>query len=267
MSVASTTVPDDPESSDPRENRYRYAPLAPGAIRLLRLLPNTDVAAPIQCSLFDYPIPHSNISSHLYDALSYTWGPAGESCAITVVEEPLAFDLLVRPNLYAALTHLRNPTLERIMWIDAVCINQQDDRERADQVQRMAEIYSKASRVVVWLGDGEDRGDEALETLRAAAAGTQQAIVGEEARGSIVWLVKKPWFQRIWVSRPPSDQGVGSTRSPSLLRFSRRSPRLGTFSSSVGQSKLTGSPSARDWTRYLTLSRNSRAKPSAPWRP
>jgi hypothetical protein len=68
-------------------------------------------------------------------------------------------DLPVTASLHAALLRLRNRSIERIIWVDAVCINQQDLKEREQQVHSMAKIYGKAKRVIVWLG--EAAGNEA----------------------------------------------------------------------------------------------------------
>ncbi|RMJ04826.1 hypothetical protein CDV36_014510 [Fusarium kuroshium] len=54
-----------------------------------------------------------------------------------------------------ALKCLRNCSLDRIIWVDAICINQDDAEERGRQVQSMAKIYANASRVVVWTTDNE----------------------------------------------------------------------------------------------------------------
>ena len=59
---------------------------------------------------------------------------------------------VVRENLWSALSHLQLEDKDRVLWIDAVCINQQDLKERNHQVNQMGRIYSEAQRVVVWLG-------------------------------------------------------------------------------------------------------------------
>jgi hypothetical protein len=59
---------------------------------------------------------------------------------------------LIRENLYSALVCLRNNTETRRLWVDAICIEQDILVERAWQVQNMVEIYSRASKVLIWLG-------------------------------------------------------------------------------------------------------------------
>ena len=56
--------------------------------------------------------------------------------------------LLVTANLHGVLSEVRDHLLERVMWIDAICINQEDDAEKGRQVQSMAKIYACANRVI-----------------------------------------------------------------------------------------------------------------------
>ncbi|KAI8657047.1 hypothetical protein NCS56_01310400 [Fusarium sp. Ph1] len=86
-------------------------------------------------------------------------------------QEALAhsYDLPVGENLYAALSHLRDCSIERTIWADAVCINQRDPKEKGKQVQSMAKIYAKASGVIVWLGEATPDSGQALEDIRIAA--------------------------------------------------------------------------------------------------
>lgn len=64
----------------------------------------------------------------------------------------MAVRCLERENLWWALYHLRHTTDVRILWIDAICINQYDITERNHQVAHMSRIYTNAQQVVIWLG-------------------------------------------------------------------------------------------------------------------
>jgi hypothetical protein len=94
-------------------SQYRYFPLSLGrdSIRLLRLMPHEDEAADIQCELFEYSLPNSCKRTHMYDALSYVWGNPDEKLPIFIHKH--SFDVTV--NLHAALSHLRNHSIERIL--------------------------------------------------------------------------------------------------------------------------------------------------------
>jgi hypothetical protein len=104
------------------------------------------------------------------------------------------------------LLSLRDPGLPRILWIDAVCINQGDNEEKLHQIQTMARIYSVASRVLVWLGEAADDSDEAIDALRIAVRGLKRLADGS-ARSEekfnhcrcIDALLRRSWFRRIWV--------------------------------------------------------------------
>jgi hypothetical protein len=85
-----------------------------------------------------------------YEALSYTWGE--EDATKTIELNRRSFR--VRKNLYDALYHLRSEKEKRVIWVDAICINQNDNDERSCQVSIMPSIYSRAQKVLVWLGLG-----------------------------------------------------------------------------------------------------------------
>ncbi|KAF8859326.1 heterokaryon incompatibility, partial [Acephala macrosclerotiorum] len=84
-----------------------------------------------------------------YEALSYVWGESDPPCWILCNGQRKS----VTPNLGAALRRLRYKEKWRLVWIDAICVNQEDLDERSQQVMLMRNIYSPARRVIVWLGE------------------------------------------------------------------------------------------------------------------
>ncbi|KAI3321665.1 hypothetical protein HD806DRAFT_503130 [Xylariaceae sp. AK1471] len=157
---------------DSRASRYLYPQLGslePGArtIRLIDLLPG-EFAAPIHCQLIEQKLTQT-LS---YKALSYSWKNNDDSpdVAIFCNSKPI----YVSANLHAALRRLRSPRDWVKIWVDAICINQQDDAERAYQVGMMRDIYQNSSEVLIWLGESgpyDDMGDwiaggEGEEALR-----------------------------------------------------------------------------------------------------
>ncbi|KXT16508.1 hypothetical protein AC579_1338 [Pseudocercospora musae] len=84
-----------------------------------------------------------------FEALSYCWGRADPSYTINVSGERLE----VTENLKLALFRLRRSDAVRRLWIDGICINQQDAAEKTAQVKLMRDIYEKAHRTIVWLGE------------------------------------------------------------------------------------------------------------------
>jgi Heterokaryon incompatibility protein (HET) len=182
---------------------YSYSSLLPGngSIRLLRLMPNRDETAVIECQLLNYTLElGKSQGTHLYEALSYVWGNPDETVPILIGDHYFK----VTKNLHAALLRLRNHSFERILWVDAICINQADDQEKALQVQNMGKIYDQASRVIIWFGEGTDDSDQAFEDIRNAAEDevtdtSEEANRSEEANEAIFKLLERSWFRRIWV--------------------------------------------------------------------
>jgi hypothetical protein len=138
---------------------FAYRPLerARREIRLLQILPrhseavNADDADSIQCAL-----EHASLDDKPeFQALSYTWGDASRVRKITLNGAVVT----VTENLELALRHLQSGSLVKRLWVDAICINQQDDHERSAQVQQMRTIYESASLVIVWLGPAADDSD------------------------------------------------------------------------------------------------------------
>ncbi|PMD21123.1 HET-domain-containing protein [Hyaloscypha hepaticicola] len=174
---------------------YRYLPLPSEGdnIRLLRLLPSEDEAEPLQCKLRNYSLRKLGTRTHLYEALSYTWGGSKNPRSISINKQKLD----ITRNLHAALLRLRDRSFGRILWVDAICIDQSSLEERKQQVQLIAKIYSKAHRVIIWLGRGAVDTEEALEDIRLAA--NEESTKKEMNQQAILNLLQRPWFQRIWV--------------------------------------------------------------------
>ena len=68
-------------------------------------------------------------------------------------------------NLQSALRQLRSNSAERILWVDALCTNQSDLSEEAEQVKAMARVYHGASRILAWLGEHDRFVDLAFDNL------------------------------------------------------------------------------------------------------
>ncbi|KAG4439012.1 hypothetical protein IFR05_005528 [Cadophora sp. M221] len=175
-----------------------------------------------------------------YNALSYTWGDVAVKVSITLNGK----FFFVTPNLEGALRNLRCLTpAERgkqlPLWVDAMCINQNDIEERDDQVRRMKDIYQSAEWVTIWLGnyyepcddrvlvnearwgiENPGRGSEidtgeatrlalCLGYMLADPAKDQTFVDGTKAYPPEVenvkaWvqlsrLFQRPWFERLWV--------------------------------------------------------------------
>jgi hypothetical protein len=201
-------------------NFYVYSPLneASHEIRLLTLHPG-GFSSPIRVSLSCTPF--TDVSVPEFEALSYTWGPPENPRRIFI--GATGEDVLeVTQNLAEALPYLRYEDRPRILWIDAICVNQKDQDERSSQVQRMAQIYSKTRRVVVWLGPEANSSSIAIECFEKIASSvevnwltqTMRSLSGEDASWAdkgqappfsdgelraISDFLGRSWFERLWI--------------------------------------------------------------------
>jgi Heterokaryon incompatibility protein (HET) len=188
-------------------------------IRLLRVFPAFRHSAPIVCDIRGCTLDVA--SSHAYRALSYFWGdPEAEKRPITLDGSTL----MVQPNLESALRHLRSKVFPLIIWVDAICINQSDLKERAQVVTFMREIYLGATIVNVWLGPASDESDRAMDFVAAAWAELErnggqnsaeffQWYIGQTspANSTSPWtallaLMKRHWWSRVWVIQEVSNR-------------------------------------------------------------
>ena len=89
------------------------------------------------------------------------------------------FSFNISANLYSALKAFRRPDGSRTLWIDAICTYQRNSYEKNHQVLMMAQICGKATRVCIWLGDGDDKSKLALDFIKKrcfAAVGLRQIM-------------------------------------------------------------------------------------------
>ncbi|KAK2595337.1 hypothetical protein QQS21_006937 [Conoideocrella luteorostrata] len=139
---------------------YRPLSNADAEIRLLTILPGPSSAgnaSPVRCTL-------ERVSLHdapTYTALSYTWGAPNETRPVVVNGHRFN----ATTNLYWALRRLRAIGKTSI-WIDAICINQNDREEKSQQLPRMRSIYARAKEVFVWLGPETKNSNLAMWLLK-----------------------------------------------------------------------------------------------------
>ena len=131
---------------------YCYQALStPRCIRVLELAPALSRAAPIRYKLTEVDLDRKPPARLMYEALSYVWGhPKGDRPTLCEGHQ-----LLITMNCEEALRELRFRVKTRILWIDAICINQSDIPERNLQVAMMDSVYQQAAGVLVWLGPTE----------------------------------------------------------------------------------------------------------------
>lgn len=173
---------------------FPYRPLAtPTEIRLvsLRRGSSTDL---VECVLL-----HTEIQEQPYQALSYEWGLPSDDDPIILMD---GVPVRIRTNLHEALRVIRLPDEDVWMWIDFLCINQQDNPERSHQVDGMDKIFSGAERVIVWLGPAKEKSDFAMRRFRETR--TLQRLLGQDSfteaeRAALVALAQRSYWSRVWV--------------------------------------------------------------------
>lgn len=204
---------------------YSSFDTAQPSIRLLRLAPGH---GPIQCETFHSFLPPTSSEAHLtmtipYEALSYTWGGCEKTESIIANGKPLS----VTNNLYLALNYLRRESIDRILWVDAICIDQDNAIERTHQVRQISRIYESADTVILWLGHPTHATNVVLDSLRhledeiktvawrrwkranprlrrlwsksqRKMAGRYPDLLSRQREG-LRDLLERPWFERIWI--------------------------------------------------------------------
>ncbi|MCJ1476890.1 hypothetical protein MMC13_005559 [Lambiella insularis] len=205
---------------------YKYKPLNEAAkeIRLMTLFAGPFSSEDIQISLgIKRFLADGSSADPKFEALSYAWGSTDDPARITVHDGALQRrTLAITRNLATALLYLRHEHKDRVLWIDAICVNQHDLAERSHQVQRMADIYTHAELVTAWLGSDRDDSGYALRLLdslgsrinldwftsritpvseedRDWADITKPLPFGEAGYNAIWALFDRPWFERIWI--------------------------------------------------------------------
>ncbi|KAI8961900.1 HET-domain-containing protein [Daldinia sp. FL1419] len=199
---------------------YCYVPFGTepecNQFRILTLLPGSG-EQPLECIL-----EHGDIGkSPPYEAISYVWGNPHDRVDITCNGKPLAITV----GLHTVLHHFRSPFERKSLWADAICINQNDSNERGRQVSRMKDIYSKANRVLIWLGKEKDHSDKGIEVAsEIACACRQYTSHGRSLRdlsfddervdqlfgkfrdksefsrlSAFARIIERLWFTRVWV--------------------------------------------------------------------
>jgi len=137
-----------------------------------------------------------------FKALSYQWGPPTPTRSILLDNKVI----VIRDNLWHALRHLRYPTTDRShIWIDAICIDQSNKAERAQQVSIMGDIYSLASEVLVWLGKTTETslGMPIMDTeFYDPPAGGPYSVARrttEEQDAAVQRLCENKYWTRVWI--------------------------------------------------------------------
>jgi hypothetical protein len=183
--------------------------------RVLDVLPGWR-GSPIKCHLFSA----SSMLKINYEALSYVWGQSKEMKYKIEVND---CSMPVTTNLHNALQSLRYPDKSRLIWIDAICIDQRNITEKMTQLPMMGDIYRIAKRVCVYLGEADEESDYLLHVLEEHQdlqspigtkvqetpkwTATMDYLRANEDRiiHSLICLMHRQWFERLWIYQVSSE--------------------------------------------------------------
>ncbi|TGO18457.1 hypothetical protein BPAE_0382g00020 [Botrytis paeoniae] len=145
-----------------------------------------------------------------YTALSYTWGLSRMDGSI----ECDGHEKAITTSLEIALQNMRKEDHSIVMWIDQICINQEDNKEKEMQIPLMARIYKHAFNTVIWLGQWGPDSDSAIQLLKDINVTLlfnqlnidfenlerMQLPKSESNTWHAVWrFLSHPWFTRLWI--------------------------------------------------------------------
>ncbi len=177
---------------------WRAVPIGEGKIRLLNLFGGEG---------------QDNLEARLviretedaYDALSYTWGREAADGTIRIhYSDRDSVRVPIGRNLESCLRHLRHKEHPRLLWVDALCIDQANTTEKNLQVPRMANVFHEAVNVCVWLGEKTEDSDRAMGFIRRNLD-FDRSHTPDDEQGSVVdfqafcSLMRRPWFGRRWI--------------------------------------------------------------------
>ncbi|KAF3005197.1 hypothetical protein E8E13_010776 [Curvularia kusanoi] len=189
-------------ASDRRLHRYLPLPNETNLeYRTFVLSPATEFAAPIQGCLCAHSVrctEDGEIDFTAFEGVSYTWGDPTHTASIELDDGSY---LPITANLESFLRHRRDNEQPLTLWIDAICINQNDDKERNSQVQDMGRIYTLAYPLSIWLGPAADESTLAMDALRRFSIGTafSKLRCSSEESLAITCLLNRPWWFRAWI--------------------------------------------------------------------
>lgn len=196
------SVKEDLETIDSPFQEYVYRPLKYRHIRLLNVTQDLEDSHIIDTSFESAPP---------YTAVSYTWN--GESRDHHLLVD--GSNIKITQNVKKALPHLIRSAKTQHLWIDGVCINQEDDEEKAIQVPLMKEIYTLSQECLVWLGESTAEAEIALNAipringhlkLYDATRVWEMENIAVRSEGTLdsplwkglVYIFSRPWFKRVW---------------------------------------------------------------------
>lgn len=226
----STACEEHPSGPGNMIKRHEYEPFPAGQtgryIRLFHLLPKSETDPYIRGRLSQHALLEEDCPS--FHALSYVWGDPTAPGYKIICDEQI---FVVTANLHDALVALRG-NAPLYLWIDQICINQNNLQEKSFQIPLMRQIYSRAVKTIAWLGDGDYTTKMAFEVLHEIAQNWREYLTGlvgkaqsdsaelrqsdsdpsnssdisnrrsvptRDESSAAKRILENPWFTRVWI--------------------------------------------------------------------
>ncbi|KAL6246844.1 hypothetical protein RBB50_006151 [Rhinocladiella similis] len=192
-----------------KNQRYHYQRMDdPSQIRLISIVPRQDkkrIHLKLELASID------EVDAR-YEAVSYKWGSPEPERHVIINGKTLR----LRDNIWRCLKHLRDHELTRSrLLIDSICIDQNDEQEKSQQVAKMAHIFQNASRVLIWLGStslqtylltpGMDSLQHSIESLSSKDLDAWIDVLGysdpksRSLENQIMSIVYNSYWERLWI--------------------------------------------------------------------
>ena len=207
----------DEQRDQSNKSLYKLLSIERSEIRLLTVSPGSGCEL-LRCRLHqafldDTPRP-------TYETISYCWSDPSLQAPIILNGNKTS----IPASAERSLRRMRLPDRERILWLDAVCINQNDSVERGTQVALMSQIYAQTQLNLIWLGEDDGSTPDALRAIRLILQDAKEETNNLESFSDRIWskqgvyqfsktgistnvsfdsllrFYARPWFQRLWVS-------------------------------------------------------------------
>lgn len=194
---------------------FSYDPLPDASIYIrVLVLEHGNKEDPLRVTLLQESLDEVSVP---YEAVSYWWGIPEKSFRITVRQGEEVGSLTITENLHNALVRFRSVSEDRTLWNDALCIDQSDVEEKAQQVRLMGRIYTEARKVLIYLGEPDGstlQAFEMMDKVHTAFINTPD----NDSRRSLQWTIdnglptvlqpekwqplknffRRTWFRRKW---------------------------------------------------------------------
>lgn len=166
---------------------YSHERLPPGYLRLLRV--KSSQTHFVDCEIQKFPLNEAPP----FTALSYTWD--NQPSYKPVLLNKRVLDVTPNAESFLRQVYMRCFVYGSLapcwLWIDSICINQKDDKDKSEQVTQMGSIYIQAERIVIWLGEAKNETESLFGVMSSSD-------IEPRIHPCMIDLVSQPYWVRVW---------------------------------------------------------------------